>query len=51
MSKKSTTKKPTVPAMFTKNAPSSTTTDTTATTTTLKDDKPKIDRLVPWVEK
>ncbi len=39
-------KKTTVPSMFTKNPPT-TTTDTTAS----KEDKPKPDRLVPWVEK
>jgi hypothetical protein len=41
MSKKPAAKKPTVPAMFTKNPP----------TTTSKEDKSKDDRLVPWVEK
>lgn len=50
MSKKPATKKPTVPAMFSKNPPSSTTT-TTDGTTTLKEEKSKVDRLVPWVEK
>lgn len=46
MSKKSTTKKPVVPAMFSKNPPSA-----PSTTTALNDGKAKIDRLVPWVEK
>ncbi len=46
MSKKSTMKKTTVPSMFTKNPPT-----TITDTTTSKEDKPKPDRLVPWVEK
>jgi hypothetical protein len=47
MSKKSAVKKPTVPAMFTKNLPGTVTTSTA----TSKEDKSKNDRLVPWVEK
>jgi hypothetical protein len=45
MSKKPAVKKTTVPAMFTKNPP------TTADTQTPKEEKSKNDRLVPWVEK
>jgi len=45
MSKKPAAKKPIVPAMFTKNPP------TTTDTATSKEDKSKDDRLVPWVEK
>ena len=41
-------KKTTVPAMFTKNAPSTT---TTADKENSKEDKLKNDRLIPWVEK
>ncbi|CAF2724528.1 unnamed protein product [Rotaria sp. Silwood2] len=48
MSKKSTTKKTTVPAMFAKN-PSSTTTTTEKETD--KENKSKNNRLIPWVEK
>ncbi|CAF4355846.1 unnamed protein product, partial [Adineta steineri] len=47
MSKKPAVKKPVVPAMFTKNPPSTTNKDTE----TMKENIPKPDRLVPWVEK
>ena len=47
MSKKPAVKKPTVPAMFTKNPPAVATTDAK----TSKENKAKDDRLVPWVEK
>jgi hypothetical protein len=46
MSKKSAVKK-TVPAMFIKNPPVTTTDQEGGT----KENKPKPDRLVPWVEK
>ncbi len=49
MSKKPAVKKPTVPAMFTKNPP--TTTTTSKDDETDKENKLKNDRLVPWVEK
>jgi len=45
MSKKTTTKTPVVPAMFSKNPPSA------PSTTTSSEGKTKTDRLVPWVEK
>jgi hypothetical protein len=48
MSKKPAVKKPTVPAMFTKNPP---TTTTSKDEETDKENKSKNDRLVPWVEK
>jgi len=50
MSKKPAVKKPTVPAMFTKNPPTTTTT-TSKDEETDKENKSKNDRLVPWVEK
>jgi hypothetical protein len=49
MSKKPAVKKPTVPAMFTKNPPATTTTSKDEETD--KENKSKNDRLVPWVEK
>ncbi len=48
MSKKLAVKKPVVPAMFSKNPPTTTSTEDTATS---KENKSKDDRLVPWVEK
>ncbi|CAF1501325.1 unnamed protein product [Adineta steineri] len=47
MSKKPAVKKPVVPAMFAKNPPSTTNKDTES----MKENIPKPDRLVPWVEK